>query len=66
MILDEEGWREASVSLRELLERVLEIQALSAERLEKTGEPGFRVSVAAMAYETPASGNHRPNPLRDA
>ena len=65
MILDEEGWQEASGSLRELLERILEIQALSAERLTKAGEAGFRVSVAAMAYETPTSGDHRPNPLPD-
>lgn len=62
MIVDEEGWGEAKKALRELLDRVLEIQAVNAERLTKTGEPGIQISVASLGYETPAVGERRPAP----
>jgi DNA-binding transcriptional ArsR family regulator len=62
MIVDEGGWGETRDALRELLERILEIQAASAERLTKAGEVGTPISVALLGYETPAVGERRPTP----
>ncbi len=62
MIVDEEGWAETRGALAELLDRVLEIQAVNAERLTKTGEPGIQISVASLGYQTPAVGERRPAP----
>ncbi len=56
MIVDEKGWDEAKAVLAQTLERVFAIQAASAERLTAAKEPGFQVSVASMAYETPKKG----------
>jgi DNA-binding transcriptional ArsR family regulator len=65
MIVDEEGWDEVNEAAAAFLERVFEVQAVSAERLTKTGEPGAQISVAAMAYETPSSKERRPSPKKD-
>jgi DNA-binding transcriptional ArsR family regulator len=66
MIVDEEGWGETREALRELLDRVLQIQAASAERLTKAEEPGIQISVASLGYQTPAVGERHPTPpLKD-
>jgi DNA-binding transcriptional ArsR family regulator len=65
MIVDEEGWDEVNEAAAALLERVFEIQAASAERLTKAGEPGVQISVASLAYETPSSKERRPSPKKD-
>ena len=57
MIVDEQGWRDATEALGELLERVLEIQAESAERLVGADEEGVPVTVAMLAFE--AAGPHK-------
>jgi DNA-binding transcriptional ArsR family regulator len=57
MIVDEQGWEDATAALGELLERVMEIQAQSAERLVKAGEEGIPVSVGMLAFE--AAGPHK-------
>jgi DNA-binding transcriptional ArsR family regulator len=62
MIVDQDGWEELNEALGTLLERVFEIQAASAKRLTKSGEPGIQVSVASMAYETPAAEDRHPTP----
>jgi DNA-binding transcriptional ArsR family regulator len=54
MIVDEQGWEDAKKILAGALEQVLAVQAASAKRLAKAGEPGIQVSIASMAYETPA------------
>lgn len=60
MVTDERGWAELSDAARQLLERVLEIQRASAERLAESQEPGIPVSVASMVYETPLGDQLRP------
>lgn len=57
MIVDEQGWEESTKLLGELLERVFEIQAESAERLAAANEEGIPVTIAMVAYE--AAGPHR-------
>ncbi|HWO15742.1 MAG TPA: winged helix-turn-helix domain-containing protein [Solirubrobacterales bacterium] len=53
-MLDEQGWREAVVAQMEFVERLLQIQAQSTERLAETGAEGFPASFALMGYETPS------------
>ena len=65
MIVDEQGWGDINEALAALLERVLEIQAASGERLTAAGEPGIQVSVASMAYETPAGGDRHVAPPKE-
>jgi len=65
MIVDEQGWGDINEALAALLARVLEIQAASGERLTAAGEPGVQVSVASMAYETPAGGDRHVAPPKD-
>lgn len=62
MILDEQGWGDAKEVLAGALEQVLAVQAASAKRLTKSGEPGFQVSIASMAYETPSGEGRHPTP----
>lgn len=62
MIVDEKGWKDIIKAAAALLEQVFEIQANSAERLAKSQEPGFHVSVSSMVYETPADIQRRPAP----
>ncbi len=64
MLLDEEGWDEARTAMREMLERVFEIQSASAERLTEEDAPGIPVSVAMMAFEAPSSEDHRVAPSK--
>jgi DNA-binding transcriptional ArsR family regulator len=57
MIVDELGWEEIADSLGGILERVIEIQAGSAERLARADEEGVPVTVTMLAFE--AAGPHR-------
>ncbi len=65
MIVDQQGWQEVGKALEVLVERVFEVQAASAERLTKAGEPGIQVSIASMAYETPVAKERHPTPPKD-
>lgn len=53
MQVDEEGWLEVAEATMDALKRILAIRARSGERMEKRGEKGFRVSVAALAFAAP-------------
>jgi DNA-binding transcriptional ArsR family regulator len=64
MILDEKGWEELQAGLSEMLERALEIQGASAQRLAKADAPGIPVSVAMMGFEAPASGDGKVAPSK--
>jgi DNA-binding transcriptional ArsR family regulator len=65
MIVDEWGWGELTKSLGEMLERVFEIQAASAERLAKADQAGIPISVALAGYETPTTEEKRAAPKKD-
>lgn len=55
LIVDEEGWEELRQSHEELLQRTLDIQAASAERLSATaGAGGISTSAISTFFELPA------------
>jgi DNA-binding transcriptional ArsR family regulator len=55
LIVDEEGWEELRQSHEELLQRTLDIQAASAERLSATaGAGGISTSAICTFFELPA------------
>lgn len=52
--VDEEGWRELNQAYRELLERIMEIKAASAERTAADADADeIRTSALAMFFEMP-------------
>ena len=64
MIVDEQGWDELNAGLKEMLERILEIQGSSAERLAKADAAGIPVTVAMMGFEAPPSGDGKVAPSK--
>jgi DNA-binding transcriptional ArsR family regulator len=55
LIVDEEGWEELRQGHEELLQRTLDIQAASAERLSATaGDEGISTSAICTFFELPA------------
>lgn len=64
MILDEKGWEELKAGLGGMLERVLEIQGSSAERLAEADAQGIPVTVAMMGFEAPPSGDGKVAPSK--
>lgn len=65
MIVDREGWNELRDGLEQMLQKVFEIQAASAERLTAADEAGIPVTVSMLGYETPASEEKRAAPKKD-
>jgi DNA-binding transcriptional ArsR family regulator len=57
MIVDGQGWEDTTKALEEMLERVFEVQAESADRLAKANEEGVPMTVAMLAFE--AAGPHK-------
>jgi hypothetical protein len=53
MLVDEDGFQELSELHTEVLERHMEIQARSAERMTKSGEEGISTSASSMFFEVP-------------
>jgi hypothetical protein len=53
MVVDKEGWSDVSTLLSETLDRVLEIQAESSERMAKTKERGILSKVHILHFESP-------------
>ncbi|HTR75610.1 MAG TPA: winged helix-turn-helix domain-containing protein [Solirubrobacterales bacterium] len=53
MLVDEEGFQELSELHTEVLERTMEIQARSAERLSRSDEEGIPTVSSSMFFETP-------------
>jgi hypothetical protein len=51
--VDEQGWRDINAVLDEALDRILAISGESAERLEREGGSGIRISVAMTGFESP-------------
>ncbi len=52
MIVDEQGWTEAMAALMELLEKLMEIEAASTERLVKSKEESIPMAVSLIGFET--------------
>ncbi len=65
MIVDEQGWDELKAGLGEMLEKILEIQSGSAERLAKADAAGVPVTVAMMGFEAPPSGDGKVAPSKE-
>lgn len=53
MVVDEEGFQEMSEIHTELLERTLEVQARSAERMTQSGEDGISTISTTLLFEVP-------------
>jgi DNA-binding transcriptional ArsR family regulator len=53
MVLDKDGFQEMSELHTELVERTLEVQAQSAERLANSGEEGISTISASLLFEVP-------------
>jgi len=53
MVVDQKGWDEVSSLLSETLDRVLEIQTESQERITKSGEDGMLSKVEIMHFRSP-------------
>ncbi len=60
MLVDEQGWGDVAETVRGALDRVLAIQAEAAERLAKSSEESFPISVTMMGYEVPPSSPQAP------
>jgi DNA-binding transcriptional ArsR family regulator len=56
LLVDEDGWNEVTVVLREALEQVLTIQAECGERLKGTDEEAIPVAVSIAGFEIPPRG----------
>ncbi len=56
VVVDEEGWREAADVLNSALERVIEIQAESAQRLASEKTEGIPATVAMLGFESAPPG----------
>jgi DNA-binding transcriptional ArsR family regulator len=54
MVVDKQGWDEVSKLLSETLDRVLEIQSESSERLTKSDEDGMLSKVEMLHFLSPA------------
>lgn len=53
MVVDKQGWTDVAELLVETLDRVLEIQAESAERLATSGEDGMLSKVMMLHFKSP-------------
>jgi DNA-binding transcriptional ArsR family regulator len=54
MVVDEDGFQEMSDLHTELMDRTLEVQARSAERMAGSGEDGISTVSSSMFFEVPA------------
>jgi hypothetical protein len=57
--LDEEGWEELMLELKESLERIEGIRMRAEERLLRSGEKGFQAIAAALGFERGLVGRAR-------
>jgi hypothetical protein len=55
VVLDKQGWSDVSDTLKGALERILEIQAETSERLAQSGETGVLAKVNLMHFKSPNS-----------
>lgn len=66
LMVDEQGWKELMRTMQRALERILAIQARSAERREASSEQGIPVSAVLACFETAASISQREAGSTDA
>jgi hypothetical protein len=75
MVLDRQGWTEVSSLLSDTLDRVLEIQAETSERIAAGTEPGILAKVHMLHFKSPdptrddeveTSGTEDPEPTSPA
>ena len=52
LVLDEQGWEQVNEQLLGTLNRVIEIEAESAQRRANSGEPGFNTRMVLMHFES--------------
>lgn len=53
MVLDDKGWSDVSDLLKDALDRLLEIQTETSQRLAKSGESGVAAKVHLMHFKSP-------------
>jgi DNA-binding transcriptional ArsR family regulator len=53
LVVDEKGWKEIVEGLARLRDRVLEIEAESAERLASSEDEGIQATVGMLGFEAP-------------
>jgi DNA-binding transcriptional ArsR family regulator len=58
MVLDEQGWSEASRVMTDALAEIERIESRSAGRLKKSNEPGVPTKVVLMQFESPSEDTH--------
>lgn len=66
MVVDQRGWSDVTTLLNETLDRVLEIQAESSERLAKEGGRGIASKVHMIHFKSPKSGQPVDEAVADA
>lgn len=59
MILDEDGWGEATELLERTLGELIEVQERSTRRLAASGENGVYASVSLLGFEVPEGSRRR-------
>lgn len=59
MVVDDQGWKDATSLLAETLDGLLRIQAEAADRLAKAGEEGTRTKAEIMHFVSPAPSAKR-------
>jgi predicted ArsR family transcriptional regulator len=55
MIVDEQGWTDSMAVLLEALDKLLEIQAASSDRLDEGAGPAIPMAVSMMGFEATSS-----------
>jgi Helix-turn-helix domain len=66
MVVDSQGWDDASGLLAETLDRLLAIQAESSERLARSGEAGTLSKVVMLHFKSPTPGEAKAEPAAAA
>jgi hypothetical protein len=59
LVLDERGWEQVNELLLEMMDRVVEIEAESAERRAVDGEGGVNTKMVLMHFESSGSAVNR-------
>jgi hypothetical protein len=55
MVVDQQGWDDASEALKNTLDRLIEIQGEASERLAASGEQGILAKVHMMHFRSPSA-----------
>ena len=60
--VDEDGWKELNAAYTDLVERIFEVQANTAERASHGGTAEIKATALAMFFEMPAPPRSEPRP----